>query len=783
MKNHLKYCLLSFFCISQVTVWAQQQPLKLWYKQSAAVWEDALPVGNGRIGAMVFGNNNTERIQINEESLWGGTARNTNNPKAGKYLDTVRQLIFANKMEEAYTLAQENLLGIPATVRPYQHFMNLFIHYAAEDIISGYKRELDIINGIAATTYQRNGKLFTEKVFSSVKANLLIVRIETADLKGIYCRLQLERSQDAEVTADGTVITLKGQIRDTTNEKMGPGGDHMKFCGMLKAVNDGGTIAVNGNQLEVRGARSLTIYINAVTDYDAETMMLNRKIKVRDNCAKLLGSIGRQTYATVLETHRQEHSAVMNRMSLSFGDEEKNKQPTDERLDAVKSGVQDKALDVLFFQYGRYLLKNSGGGRAMLPPNLQGIWCYQFDPKWRSDFHTNINLQMNYWPAEVCNLTETTKSLFHFLEGLKRNGKVTAREMYGVDGWVVHHNTSAFGETSVRDGAFAGMYPIATGWMCLHEWEHYLFTGDKKFLEYTAYPIMKEAALFLKNVMIKSPEGYLVIAPSYSPENSFIHPVTGKPTRMSYGVTMDVQILQEFFNACIKAAEIIKTDKAFVDKLKSVLQQMPPVKVNNYGGIQEWIEDYQEYEAGHRHISHLFGLYPGTTINPQTPVLFEAAKKTLAHRLASGGGHTGWSRAWVINFYARLTDGEEAYKHLQLLFRKSTLKNLFDDHPPFQIDGNFGGTAGMAEMLLQSHGGMLHLLPALPAAWNEGRVKGICARGGFVVDMQWIDGKLVACNILSKKGGTCKILYKQKSTVLKTVPGGRYTVSGILTNP
>ena len=467
----------------------------------------------------------------------------------------------------------------------------------------------------------------------------------------------------------------------------------------------------------------------------------------------------------------------MNRMSLFFGDGEKNNQPTDERLEAVKKGIQDRALDVLFFQYGRYLLKNSGGGRAILPPNLQGIWCYQFDPKWRSDFHTNINLQMNYWPAEVCNLTETTKSLFHFLEGLKRNGKVTAREMYGVDGWVVHHNTSAFGETSVRDGAFAGMYPIATGWMCLHEWEHYLFTGDKKFLEHTAYPIMKEAAVFLKNILVKSPEGYLVIAPSYSPENSFIHPVTGKPTRMSYGVTMDVQILEEFFNACIKAAEILKTDKAFVDQLKSVLQQMPPVKVNNYGGIQEWIDDYQEYEAGHRHISHLFGLYPGTTINPQIPVLFEAAKKTLAHRLASGGGHTGWSRAWIINFYARLMDGEEAYKHLQLLFRKSTLKNLFDDHPPFQIDGNFGGTAGIAEMLLQSHSGTLQLLPALPDAWKDGNVKGICARGGFVVDMQWKDGKLTLCNVFSKKGGPCRILYRKKSIIVKTSPGHSYSIT------
>lgn len=775
MKKNISFLFL--LLPLSIIVFAQQNQQKLWYKQPAVIWEDALPVGNGRLGAMVFGYTDKERIQINEESLWSGRATNTNNPGAGKYLDTVRSLTFANKMDEAYELAQKHLLAIPPTVRPYQHFMNLFIGYNGKAAISNYRRELDVINGIATTSYLRNGKSFTQKVFSSVPDNMLVVKLEAGVSANISCTIQLERSQDASVTALGKTIVLTGMIKDTARVNMGPGGDNMKFCGILKAVNEGGTIEVKDNQLIVKNATAITLYINATTDYDAESMDINRTIDAQAICAAAFKNILNRTYAVVEKNHITEHSSIMKRMDLFLGDAEKNNLPTDERLEAVKNGAFDKALEVLFFQYGRYLLKGSGGGKAKLPPNLQGIWCHQYDPKWRCDFHTNINLQMNYWPSEVCNLSETNQSLFHFLDRIKLKGRITARDMYKSDGWVIHHNTSAFGETSVRDGAFAGLYPIATGWMCLHEWEHYLFTGNKKFLADTAYPLMKEAAVLLKNILVKSPEGYLVIAPSYSPENSFIHPVTGKPTRMSYGVTMDVQILQEFFDACIKAASILKKDIAFSNELKNVLKQMPPTKINSYGGIQEWIEDYKEYEPGHRHISHLFGLYPGTTISQQTPVLFEAAKKTLAHRLSSGGGHTGWSRAWIINFYARLMDGEAAYEHLQLLFKKSTHKNLFDDHPPFQIDGNFGGTAGMAEMLIQSHTGTIQLLPALPTAWKDGKVKGICARGGFVVDMQWKDGKLIDCKVLSKNGGTCTIQFQQKTIALKTIAGGVYSIA------
>ncbi len=745
--------------------------LKLWYKQPAIAWEEALPVGNGRIGAMVFGDPVHERLQLNEESIWAGSRINNNNPNALKTLPVLQTAIFESRYSDALKLADENFLGTPPNIRSYQPLGDLFIDYEWNTTPDNYSRELNLRTGIATTRFSVDGKSVTQEVLASAPGNIILVHIASTGGLPVTASFRMSREKDAVIKADSTgMIRLSGQIIDQDDPKSGPGGAHMRFAGELRVSAKNGTVTAQDDILTVNTAEEITVRLTAATDYNIDKLDFDRSIDPAFTCKTILDESEGIPYGELVNSHLKEYREMFDRVSLSFGPDSLSYTPVDERLAAVKDGAVDNGLTALYFQYGRYLLMSSSRTPAVLPANLQGIWNREMNAPWNSDFHTNINLQMNYWPAEVCNLSETAEKLVSFMEKLTTPGSVTAGEMYGTGGWTIHHLTDPFGRTGVADGVW-GITPLNGAWMTFPVYEHYLFTGDTSFLRDRAYPLMKGTAEFVLGFLIESPEGYLVTNPSHSPENNFRDNKTGEVSALTYAATTDIEVVNALLDNCIEASGILKKDHEFAAELMRVKKRLPPVKINSKGVIREWINDYDEPEPGHRHMSHLLGLYPLSQFTPETPDLFRAAEATIERRLSFGGGHTGWSRAWIVSLFARLQNGEKAHENLLALFRKSTLPNLFDTHPPFQIDGNFGGTAGIAEMLIQSHNNLIRLLPAIPKEWNRGEVKGLCARGGFVIDMKWEGGKLLEAKISSEKGGKCSLFYNGKFQGISLNPG------------
>ena len=737
----------------------------LWYKQPAAVWEEALPVGNGRLGAMVFGNPVHERLQLNEESIWAGSKIDNNNPKALGKLSVLQKALFENRYKDALKLADENFLGTPPRIRSYQPFGDLYINYEWTSPPENYSRELNLSTGIVTTRFTVGGKQVSEEVFASAPDNIIMVHIKSQGGAFIDASFKLAREKDAVIKAEGKSIYLTGQIIDQDDVNAGPGGAHMKFSGELRIASANGEIVAGGDSLSVKKAGEITIQLTTATDYNVNLLDFDRSIDPAARCKSIIDRSAEITFERLRQNHLEEYQKLFDKVSLSLGDDSLSAKPTDERLAEMKKGAFDDGLISVYFQYGRYLLLSSSRKPGVLPANLQGIWNKDMNAPWNSDFHTNINLQMNYWPAEVCNLSETTGPLVTFMEKLSIPGALTAKEMYGSQGWVIHHLTDPFGRTGVADGVW-GITPMNGPWMTFPLYEHYLFTGDTAFLREKAYPLMKGSAEFVLGFLVESPEGYLVTNPSHSPENNFRDSKTGETSALTYAATTDIEIINALLDNCIEASAVLNTDFDFASRLTEVKKKLPPVKINSKGVIQEWIKDYDEPEPGHRHMSHLLGLYPLAQFTPETPLLYKAAEATIERRLSYGGGHTGWSRSWIISLYARLHNGEKAYANLLELLRKSTLNNLFDTHPPFQIDGNFGGTAGIAEMLIQSDNNSIRLLPSIPERWKKGEVNGLCARGGFVVGMRWANNNLAEARIHSDKGGICTVIYQDKTQKL-----------------
>ncbi|AKQ45081.1 alpha-L-fucosidase [Rufibacter radiotolerans] len=769
--------LLSFLSIPAFA--QQRSSLTLWYDQPAANWNEALPLGNGRLGAMVFGNPARELLQLNEETVWAGEPGNNINTALFPALTEIRTLIFAGKHQQAQDLALQKIpRQAPAGNNygmPYQPVGNLFLTFQGHEKATNFYRDLNIEQAIASVSYKVDGVTFKREMFSSFPDDVVIVRLTADKPHSINVTLGADSPhKNYQVTISKGQLVLAGVSGDVDNKK-----GKVRFQARVQPTVKGGEVSSTANTLTFKNADEVTLYVSMGTNFKSyKDLSGNEEAKAKNLLAKAV----KKNYISAKENHIKHYQRYFKRVSLDLGTSPAAAQPTNVRLQNFVQG-HDPQLAALYFQFGRYLLISSSQPGTQ-PANLQGIWNDKIAPPWDSKYTVNINTEMNYWPAEVTNLSEMHEPLFKMVQELAETGKESAAKMYGARGWNMHHNTDLWRITGPVDGAFYGLWPMGGAWLTQHLWQHYLYTGDQEFLK-KDYPVLKGAALYYVDVLQEEPSHkWLVVVPSMSPENK--HHGNASITA---GTTMDNQLVFDVFSNALQAARILGVDQAFADTLRQLRDRLPPMQVGQHGQLQEWLFDWDRKDDDHRHVSHLYGLFPSNQISPFThPALFNGAKSTLVQR---GDKSTGWSMGWKVNLWARLLDGNRAYKLIADQLTPAgaeasgqsggTYPNLFDAHPPFQIDGNFGCTSGIAEMLLQSHDGTLHLLPALPDQWPSGQVKGLVARGGFVVDMQWEKGKVTSLKITSTLGGNCRLRIGNPLT-LKT-KGKLEAATGINPNP
>lgn len=752
--------------------------LKLWYDTPAANWNEALPIGNGRLGAMVFGDPAKEQLQLNEETVWSGGPNSNITSESGAAIPKLRKLIFEGKFEEAQAIADVDMFPKKNSGMIYQPVGNLFLKFEGHEKAVHYYRDLNIEKAIATVTYNVDGVSYKREIFSSFPDQVMIVRITASKPGKISFTAGMDSPQKGGLSTQNGKLIYSGITSDHEGEK-----GQIKFESQVMAIADGGKASLENNSWVIKSANSATLYISIATNFkNYQDLSVNANIKA----ASFLDQAVRKNYASALATHIQFYQKYFNRVKFNIGITDAVNKPTDQRIAAFAKG-NDPHLTALYFQFGRYLLISSSQPGNQ-PPTLQGIWNDKMLPSWDSKYTININTEMNYWPAEVTNLSELHDPLFKMLKDLSVTGQETAKVMYGAKGWVTHHNTDLWRITGPVDRPYAGLWPMGGNWLSQHLWDHYMFTGDQKFLkEY--YPVLKGASEFYLDVLQEEPtHKWLVVTPSNSPENTY---VPGKRISIAAGTTMDNQLLFDLFTKTEKTAEILNLDQDFRKTLKTTIGRLAPMQIGKYSQLQEWMHDSDRTDDKHRHVSHLYGLYPGNQISPtRTPELFDAARTSLTYR---GDPATGWSMGWKVNFWARFLDGNHAYKlitdQLKLVGGRvdgvsttggGTYPNLFDAHPPFQIDGNFGCTAGIAEMLLQSHDGAIHILPALPDNWPSGEITGLVARGGYVVDIKWKNKEVTQLKVTSKLGGNCRLrIY----TDMKFTTNKLKEAKGINSNP